>query len=222
MLYIKDMKNYFNKMKYLTLAAVAMLFSGCELAGLEFQKDEDYAYHVLDPKVNMTAWEYINLPREDTLFNMTIRGIKYAGLEEEYKQPGRTFIVPTWTSFLRRNTDGKLNSGAYFAYKKVNGQNAASWKDYPVEDVKKFFQYHIIEGVYSYDNLKPDNTIATTLLEEPDNKIQLMVINDRNSKVQVNNYPNTKRTSTIRTSNIQVTNGVIHVTDGFYEPGVTE
>ena len=32
MLYIKDMKNYFNKMKYLALAAVALLFSGCELA----------------------------------------------------------------------------------------------------------------------------------------------------------------------------------------------
>lgn len=208
--------------KYGIIAAVAMLFSGCELAGLEFQKDEKYAYHVLDPKVNMTAWEYINQPRQDTLFNMTVRGIKYAGLEEEYKKPGRTFIIPTWTTFLRKNSNGTLNSGAYFAYKQVNGQNATSWKDYPVDEVRKFFQYHIIEGVYSYDNLTPDNTIATTLLEEPENTIQLLVMNDRNSKIQVNNFPNTKRTSSIRTSNIQVTNGVVHVTDGFYEPGEKE
>jgi uncharacterized surface protein with fasciclin (FAS1) repeats len=213
------MKKIINKVQYLVLAWVALVFSGCELAGLEFQKNEKYEYSVLDPKVNMTAWEFLNLPRQDTLFNMMVRGIKYAGLEEEYKKPNRTFLLHTWTVYLRKNSNGTLNTGAYFAYKKVNGKNAASWKDYPVEDVRDFFLYHIIDGIYSYDNLKPDNTVATTLLDGPENTIQMLVVNDRDSRIQINNFPNTKRTVTVRTSNIQLTNGVAHVLDGFLEPG---
>ncbi|WP_181308580.1 fasciclin domain-containing protein [Rufibacter sp. XAAS-G3-1] len=214
------MKRYFLLAKGCVLAAALTLLSGCDFAGLDFQKDEEYVYEVLDPKVEMTAWEFINLPRQDTLFNMAIRGIKYAGLEAEYSKPGRTFIVPTWTTFLRKNTNGTLNTAAWFYQRKADKKNAAGWSDIPVETARKFFLYHIVDGVYSYDNLSPDNITVTTLLDEPDNKMTLRVVNDRNSRIEINNYLNTKRTGTIRTSNIQVTNGVVHVADNFFEPGV--
>ncbi len=198
---------------------MALLLGGCELAGLDFQESVEYEYKILDPKVNMTAWEYINLPRQDTLFNMMVRGIKYAGLEDEYKKPNRTFLLHTWTVYLRKNANGTLNPAAYFAFKKVNGQNATSWKNYPVVEVRKFFLYHIIEDVYSFDNLKPDNTITTSLLPGPENTVQLLVVNDRFSTIRVNDFVNTKRAVVVRTSNIQATNGVAHVLDSFIEPG---
>ncbi|WP_187260514.1 fasciclin domain-containing protein [Pontibacter beigongshangensis] len=215
------MKKYINCKQRFILAACALLLSSCDFAGLEFQKDDKYHYEVLDPKINMSAWDYINQPRADTLFNMAIQGVKYAGLEEEYKKQGRTFIIPTWTTFKRVNTsNGTLNSAAYFYKRKPDGTNATGWKDIPVETVRKFFLYHIVDGEYSFDELTPDNTVVTTLLDEADNKMTLRVLNDRNSRIEVNNYLNTKRTSSIRTSNLQVTNGVVHVTDNYYEPGV--
>lgn len=213
------MKKFLSHIKYYAMAGLALVFSGCELAGLELQQNEKYEYSVLDPKINMTAWEYMNQPRTDTLFNMMLRGIKYAGLEEEYKKPNRTFLLLTHLAIYRKNTNGTVNAASYFGFKKVDNKTATKWQDYPVEDVRKFLLYHIVDGAYSYDNLLPDNTEAVTLLNEADNKIRLRVVNDRYSQIRINEFTGTKRFVTVRTSNIQPTNGVIHVLDGFLEPG---
>ncbi|MBC9798196.1 fasciclin domain-containing protein, partial [Sinomicrobium weinanense] len=186
--------------------------------GLDLQEDEPYDYHVLDPEIDMTASEFLYLSRQDTLFQLMQQGIEYAGLTEEYSKPDRTFLFLANEAILRYNVDGTVNEDCYFGYHKVNGEPAAGWEDYAVEDVRDFFLYHIIEGSYSYDNLTPENTEVATLLNSENNKAYMKIMNARNSKLRVNDIPFTPRFIEARTSNIQSTNGIIHVFNGFIEP----
>lgn len=212
------MKNYSTIIKCSLFLLITVSFSSCNVAGLELQEDEDYDYHVLDPKINMTALEFLNLPRTDTVFSMMQKGIAYAGLTEEYSKPDRTFLFLTNSAILRYDANGTTNKDCFFGKFKVNGEPAEKWEDYSVEFVRDLFLYHIIDGVYSYDNLTPDNTI-TTSLRQTDNEVYLMVVNDRNSKIRVNDFPNAKKPVQVRSSNIQATNGVIHALDLFIESG---
>lgn len=211
------------KLKYCIIFSAAVVFSGCELAGLKLQEDVKYEYHVLDPKVNMTALEFMNLPREDTVFELMQEGIKYAGLEAEYSKPNRTFLFLTNEAIREYNDDGSINDDSYFGYKVLaNGEPATKWEDYPVEEVRDFFMYHIIDSVYSYDNLGPENLEVNTLLDAPDNKAYLKIMNARNSKLRVNDRPFTIKYAEARSSNIQVTNGVVHAFADFVVPGTLD
>ena len=206
------------KVKYIALCAVVALFSRCEIAGLEFQDDAPYNYHVLDPQTGMSAWEFLNLPREDTVFQLMQEGIAYAGLEEEYSKPDRTFLFVQNDAIIRFNPNGTVNDDSYFGYRLLeNGDTARVWQDYPVEEVREFFQYHIFEGVYTFEqNLGPENVEANTLTDET---AFIRIGNERNSPIRINDFPFSLRPTTARSSNIQTTNGVIHVINGFIVPG---
>ena len=210
------MKKYLLNIYILLLIVVSL--SSCDLAGLKFQENEDYDYHVLDPKINMTALEFLNLPRTDTVFRMMQKGIEYAGLADEYSKPDRTFLFLTNSAILRYDANGTVNKDCFFGKFKVNGVPAKKWEDYPVETVRDLFLYHIINGVYSYDNLSPDNTI-TTSLRPTDSEVYILVVNSRDSKIRINDFPNAKKPVQVRSSNIQTTNGVIHALDLFIEFG---
>ena len=206
------------RMKYIAFCIIAALFSGCEIAGLEFQGNAPYDYNVLDPQTGMSAWEFLNLPRQDTIFELMQEGIAYAGLEEEYKKPNRTFLFLRNDAILRYNPNGTVSTGSYFGYDTLdNGEPAKRWQDYPVEEVRKFLQYHIIEGVYTFgQNLGPENAEVTTLSGET---LFIRAGNERNSPVRINDFPFALRPTTAHSSNIQTTNGVIHVINGFTLPG---
>lgn len=212
------MKNYVFDINYLIIGICSVMFAGCEIAGLEFQKSVPYEYQVLDPKIDMTALEFLNLPREDTVFQLMQEGIAYAGLEAEYSQPDRTFLFVTNTAILRYNPNGTVSEACYFGYKTINGEPASRWEDYPVEDVRDFFLYHIIEGIHSYDNLGPENTEVITLLNSGNNTAFMKINNARNSKLRVNDYPFSPRFIEARSSNIQATNGTVHAFDSFIVP----
>jgi uncharacterized surface protein with fasciclin (FAS1) repeats len=211
------MKNTY-KRGYLAVFATIILLSGCQIAGLEFQDDAPYDFHVLNPQTGMSAWEFLNLPREDTIFELMQEGIAYAGLEDEYSKPNRTFLFLRNDAILRYNPNGTISSASYFGYNLLdNGQPATSWQDYPVEEVRQFLQYHIIEGVYTFgQNLGPENTEVTTLSGET---AFIRAGNERNSPVRINDYAFALRPTTASSSNIQTTNGVIHVINGFTLPG---
>ena len=207
-----------DKIRYIAFLATAGLFSGCEIAGLEFQEDAPYDYHVLNPQTGMSAWEFLNLPRQDTIFELMQEGIAYAGLEEEYKKADRTFLFLRNDAILRYNPNGTVSSASYFGYNKLdNGSSATKWQDYPVEEVRAFLQYHIIEGVYTFgQNLGPENVEVTTLSGET---AFIRAGNERNSPVRINDYPFALRPASGHSTNIQTTNGVIHVINGFTVPG---
>lgn len=206
------------KVRCAALLALAVLFCSCEIAGLEFQDDAPYDHHVLDPQTGMSAWEFLNLPRKDTIFELMQEGIAYAGLEEEYKKDDRTFLFLRNDAILRYNPNGTVNSGSYFGYNKLeDGSTATSWQDYPVEEVRAFLSYHILEGVYTFgQNLGPENVGVTTLSGET---AFIRAGNERNSPVRINDFPFSIRPTTAHSSNIQTTNGVIHVLNGFIVPG---
>lgn len=206
------------KLKVIALWAMVALFSGCEIAGLEFQDDAPYDYHVLDPQTGMSAWEFLNLPRKDTIFELFQEGIAYAGLEEEYKKPDRTFLFLRNDAILRYNPNGTVSTGSYFGYNKLDsGEPATRWQDYPVEEVRAFLQYHIIEGVFTFgQNLGPENVEVTTLSGET---LFIRAGNERNSPVRINDFPFALRPASGHSTNIQTTNGVIHVINGFTLPG---
>lgn len=206
------------KLKYVAFCVLTVLFGNCEIAGLEFQEDAPYDYHVLDPQTGMSAWEFLNLPREDTIFELMQEAIAYTGLEEEYKKANRTFLFLRNDAILRYNPNGTISDASYFGYNLLdNGQPAKSWQDYPVEEVRQFLQYHIIEGVYTFgQNLGPENVEVTTLSGET---AFIRAGNERNSPVRINDYAFALRPTTAHSSNIQTTNGVIHVINGFTLPG---
>lgn len=207
-----------SRKKHIAIFVIAAVLSSCEIGGLEFQDDAPYDYHVLDPQTGMNAWEFLNLPRQDTIFELMQEGIAYAGLEEEYKKADRTFLFLRNDAILRYNPNGTVNTGSYFGYNELeNGEPAAKWQDYPVEEVRAFLQYHILEGVYTFgQNLGPENVEVTTLSGET---IFIRAGNERNSPVRVNDYPFALRPASGHSTNIQTTNGVIHVINGFTVPG---
>lgn len=200
------------------LCVIAAFLSGCEIGGLEFQDDASYRHHVLDPQTGMSAWEFLNLPREDTIFELMQEAIAYTGLEEEYKKPNRTFLFLRNDAILRYNPNGTVNNGSYFGYNlTAGGVPGKTWQDYPVEEVRAFLQYHIFEGVYTFgQNLGPENVEVTTLSGET---AFIRAGNERNTPVRINDYPFALRPATAHSSNIQTTNGVIHVINGFTVPG---
>lgn len=203
------------------IAVCALIFSACEK--LPLQKDADYKQKTLDPQQGVTAWEYLNKPRTDTLFNEMIRAIKYAGMEDEYKKSDRTFIFLINSALSSRNaTTGVESTTSYFGMNKVNGVAAKKWSDYPVAQVKDLLQYHIIQGRYTYDNLTPNLTETTTLRSDAaKNKVYLNIGNTSNFKIVFNNFPKTIKTQEARTSNLQMTqNCVVHVVPTYLEYGL--
>lgn len=216
-----------NIVKNYNLLFLGLILGGCELAGLDFQKDVHYDYHVLDPKVNMTAWEYMNSATEthlDSPFYWMLKGIAYAGIDQaEYEQSGRTYLFLWNDAILKKDSKGKVDANCFFGkVKGINGQLGTKWEDYSVETVRDLLLYHIIpDGVYSYDNLTPDNVLLNTLLPPDKAKpVLLKVINDRNSKIRVNDFYNTIKLVEVRSSNIQTTNGVVHVIPVYAEYGL--
>ncbi len=197
----------------IVLACIACLIycSSCELIGLELQQNYNYHASAPDPNVSMTAWEYLNQTRPDTLFALMLKGVRYAGLEEEYSKPNRTYIAMTNNAIYSRSATGVELATSYFVMNKVNGKSATRWEDYPAEQVRNFFKYHILEGVHTYPNITLDNLFCSTLLDGASVSIRMLTIND--SRLTFNNYTGTKRAVHARTANIRPSNGVIHVVD---------
>ena len=200
----------------LLLAMGSVAITGCELFGLEVQEDYHYKQKVLDPHINMTVNEFLHSDVDSQLDSM-ISAINYAGLQDEFTKPGRTFFFLHNNAIFRRTTAGAVDANCYFGKFRVNNQPATKWKDYPVEQVRDFLLYHIVEGQYSFDNLTPDNTEVTTLLATPKGTMFLRVINDRDSKVTINNFFGSQRTTTVRTSNILATDGTVHILGDYAE-----
>lgn len=199
---------------YIAVFQITILTSGCDIAGLELQENAPYDHHVLDEHIDMSAWDYLNLPREDSAFFLIKEGIKYAGLEEEYKKPDRTFIFFTNDAVYDTTNGGKVAGGKIFStYLTDQGDSARSWQDYTPDEVRDILEYHIFEGAYGYENLSPVNTEVNTLLD--DKTAYMKIVNKRGSPLMLNDYPDSERAVSARSSNIHVTNGVVHVYNNF-------
>ena len=85
--------------KALALMVIPFFIASCELLGLDYQDSYDYDYNAGMPsnKIDMSAFEFIK-SRTD-IFSLLEEAILYAGVENEFKQSGVTYLLPTNTAF---------------------------------------------------------------------------------------------------------------------------
>lgn len=218
---------------FLLLTFVVMANTGCKkILGLKLQESVDHVTTTLDPRLNKTALEYLQgrsyKSSTDTIFNLMYQGIRYAGLDTmEYSKSSRTYIF-LHNDAIRRLSGGRPTADCFFGRYLVAGKAGTKWSDYPVAFVKNYFLYLIAEGQYTFENLTPDNIAMQTLMPKnvdplnPDGSMVLRVVNDRDSKIRVNDFPGTisyatQRFTLIRTGGILSNSGPIHVADRVIE-----
>lgn len=189
--------------KLLLLLAVAAI-AGCD--DMKLQTDADYDASVLDPHIDMTAWEYLE-SRSD-IFSKFMTAVETAGMKEYYTQTERayTFLVLT---------DGAVNNF-------VSALGCTTVEECPVEEVRNLILYHIVDGEYSSYGDLPVEPIFVLTLRRGEEGLMTMLTRKNPwmadaGKVVVNNT-GSNGSSPMRlavSSNIMPTNGVVHVFENY-------
>jgi uncharacterized surface protein with fasciclin (FAS1) repeats len=182
-------------------AALPMLFTACDLA---LQKDYDYRPSVLDPRVEMTAWEYLHA-RGD-LFSIYIAAVERAQLETYFTQTRKKY------TFLA------LDNTAMTAFMADTEPRTGRIDDYDTETLRELLLYHLVEGEYSSrGQLQVTPMFVLTELSGERGLMTLLVRKNPwqadAGKIVVNDAGSNGR-SPMRlavSGNIMPTNGVIHV-----------
>lgn len=188
----------------LTLLAAVALVAGCN--DMKLQTDADYDASVLDPHIDMTAWEYFET-RPD-IFSDLMTAIELADLKEYYTQTEREYTFLALTNTAVRSF--------------VSAQNCTSLEECPADKVRDLLLYHIVDGRYSaYDELPVEPIFVLTLLRGEQGLMTMLTRKnpwmDDAGKVVVNNT-GSNGNSPMRlavSSNIMPTNGVVHVFDSY-------
>lgn len=218
---------------FLFFGLVVVSGTGCKkMLGLKLQQSVDHVTSTLDPRLNKTSLEYLQdrsyKSPTDTIFKLMYQGLRYAGIDTmEYQKSNRTFIFLHNDAILRIS-GGRAATDCFFGRYTIAGKAATKWSDYPVAFVKNYFLYLIAEGKYTFENLTPDNIAMQTLMPKnadplnPEGSMVLRVVNDRDSKIRVNDFPGTisyatQRFTLIRTGGILSNSGPIHVADRVIE-----
>ena len=177
--------------------AIALLVTACE-------KQPNYSYqHVkTDGKLGVSAWAFIQ--QNDSL-SMIREAITTAGLSSFYEgSDPYTFIIPT--------------NAAFRAYLKAN--NYASLASVPAPILRNTLLYHIVDEkvLFSDTALSRSNNPIAYLTE---NGQQMYLSHNANYQGLVNE--GTSKNWTISQSNLQPTNGVIHIVpDVVYYSALTQ
>ncbi len=168
------------------LIAMAIFgFHSCEI-------QEDFQYQKVDTsgQVGVSAWEYIQ--SHDSL-NLLEEAIRITDLQSFYNQEmDRTFIAPTNMAFKTY-----LDDNSYETLDQI-----------PKPILRNILRYHIVNAVVNFNN--PE--LMASNLPIPYQTVNGQVIylsHDSNFAGLINQ--GTNRQWTITTSNIEPTNGVIHV-----------
>ena len=187
-----------------TLLAAVALVAGCD--DMKLQTDAGYDASVLDPHIDMTAWEYFET-RPD-IFSDLMTAVELADMKAYYTQTEREYTYLALTNTAMRNF--------------VGAQNCTSLADCPTDKVRDLLLYHIVDGRYSaYDELPVEPIFVLTLLRGEEGLMTMLTRKnpwmDDAGKVVVNNT-GSNGNSPMRlavSSNIMPTNGVVHVFDNY-------
>jgi uncharacterized surface protein with fasciclin (FAS1) repeats len=187
------MKNKITSNKKMQL--IRMLLAPVALAAIlvscEIQPDYEYEYGNPGGKINMTAWEFIQTTDSLSLMEEAIIA---TGLQSFYSGTTvRTYILP-------RNS-------AFRAYMKTN--SFPNIQAIPVAALETVIKYHIVNAkvIFTDPELLPSNNPIAYPTESG-----LVMYLSHNTSYQGVINQGTKKSWTIITSNIEPTNGVIHVT----------
>lgn len=165
---------------------LAVMFASCEI-----QEDYEYVYGNPGGKVNMTAWEFIQTTDSLSLLEEAITA---TGLQSLYSGTTvRTFIAP-------RNS-------AFRAFMKTNSY--ANISAIPVAALETVLKYHVVNAKVIFTD--PELLQSDKPISYPTESGAVMFLSHNTSYQGLINQ-GTKKSWTIITSNIEPTNGVIHVT----------
>jgi uncharacterized surface protein with fasciclin (FAS1) repeats len=179
-----DIRKHTLKMLMLS-SALTLLFVRCEI-----QKDFEYEYNNPGGKLTVNAWEFIQ--QTDSL-SLLESAITAAGLQSLYTETtDKTFIVP-------RNS-------AFRTYLKTN--KYANISAVPVATLQSVLKYHIVKASVLFSDA---TMLANNPISYATESGQVMYLSRNTSYQGLINY-GTKKSWTIITSNLEPTNGVIHVT----------
>lgn len=233
---MKAIKSYLPVILVSFLIVSGVIFSSCKkLAGLPLQQNVTHDVTTIDPHINMTAWDFLKSRAlgtssfGDSIFYQMYLGILYSGIDtNEYIKPGRTFIFYHNDAVIRKSgTPPKTTTDCYFGKYPISGQAATSWTQYPKDQVKNHLLSLIVQGEHSFENITPDPEFDQTLMPvnydplNPQSQITFRVINDRDSRLRINDFPGSAYPTPglaspglqARTAGILSTNGPIHVAD---------
>ena len=166
--------------------ALAMTFASCEI-----QEDYEYVYGNPGGKLSVNAWEYIQATDSLSLLEEAITATSLQSLYSGTTV--RTFIAP-------RNS-------AFRAYMKTNGY--ANIAAIPVAALEGVLKYHIVNARVIFS--EPELLQSNNPISYPTESGSVMYLSHNTSYQGVINQ-GTKKSWTIITSNLEPTNGVIHVT----------
>ncbi len=220
------------------IAAVlsAFIVTGCDIAGMQLQKDFKYDASIRDSKINMNALEFMK-SRKD-LFSSMIEAVTYAGMADEYTKPDRTFLLLTNRALSDETyfPTPPAVMGSYFGCNQIPNPNYSatdptkgpktltpdSWNVYPVEIVKQFLMYHIVSEPVSFRNAKAYAVFYKSIAYQgasDTTMVSFNLVNDRNATFRVNSFTGSRKVDLApRTAGIDCSNGVIHVLDDFIIP----
>ena len=211
--------------KALALMVIPFLIASCELLGLDYQDSYDYDYNAGMPsnKIDMSAFEFIK-SRTD-IFSLLEEAIWYAGVENEFKQSGMTYLLPTNTAFnSETSTDLSYFQTHQLTYIDEETGELVSYAPismtaYPKEQVKEFLLYHIVKGKYTFTNLPAEPTWFETVATADTAKINMYLLKDRNPNIVFNNFDGHYKSSIKpRTSNLYNADGsYMHVMDSWLD-----
>ena len=211
--------------KALALMVIPFFIASCELLGLDYQDSYDYDYSAGMPsnKIDMSAFEFIK-SRTD-IFSLLEEAILYAGVENEFKQSGVTYLLPTNTAFnSETSTDLSYFQTHQLTYIDEETGELVSYAPismtaYPKEQVKEFLLYHIVKGKYTFTNLPAEPTWFETVATAETAKINMYLLKDRNPHIVFNNFDGHYKSSIKpRTSNLYNADGsYMHVMDSWLD-----
>lgn len=166
----------------------SLVFGG--LVSCEIQEDFEYTKSNPENISNMTAWEYIQDHNSLSLYE---EAISLTGLEAFFQQnDAKTFVAP--------------NNDAFETYMSENGYGTLEEVPRPI--LRNSIKYSIANGRVSFND--PDLMEANKPIAYQTANGQMMFLS-HNSNFQGIVNEGTSKQWTITTSNLEVSNGVIHV-----------
>lgn len=192
----------------LMTGALAGLLSSCSLFGLDLQKDAEYNYSPVQLTMDITAYEFIETRRNMDMF-LLYKAIEKVGYRDAFETDDRTYIL--------------LNDDALTAY--LSGKRFASLDVMSVTQVREMLDTYIVKGRYHALDLSTTPIEVETL--NPEKRMFLSLrpqASDVSDQYQViiNNVTGSGKVTNVVTSNLQPTNGIIHVVGDFPEYIVSE
>ncbi len=177
-----------NSLKLLTLAIILGTFTQCEV-----QDNFEYQPSPTNPNLGKNCWEFIQ--NRTDIMSMMQEGITRAQMQTSFSEnKGYTYIMPrnnAWTKYLK-------------------SKGYATMADIPLAELQGILKYHLVKAKVNFSDpllIKSDFPVSY------DTESGTVMYLSHNTNFQGLINQGTKKSWTIITSNLEATNGTIHIVD---------